>query len=322
MQSALRELVQVQSGVVSRRQLLAHGLTADAIQAQLTARRWQRLHRGVFAVFTGPLPAASRLWAGLLACGDGAVVAGRSALQLAGLQPAGLRDGRSRGRIEVEIPTRRRVSAPDGVLLSRRDPAVLSRAVGSPPRLPVELAVCDVTDRLHSTTPMVDLVLAVVQQRLTTPQRLADELAARPRHSRRGDLVMLLQETVDGVRSPLERRFARNVVGAHGLPVPQYNHRDVDDEGTVRYRDARFLGGRVLVELDGRLAHPDAEAFRDRRRDNRAALAGSLTLRYGLREVFGDSCGVAGELAEALHRDGWTGRAQCCGPGCTVRPAA
>jgi hypothetical protein len=189
--------------------------------------------------------------------------------------------------------------------------------------LPVELAVCDVTDRGRTAAGLVDVVLAVLQQRLTTAERLRAELADRPRHTHRAALIDLLTETTDGVRSPLERRFRADVVEAHGLPAASYNHRDRDDDGQVRYRDARFRDGRVLVELDGRLGHAAAgDTFRDRRRDNRAALSGSVTLRYGWREVAGDACGIAAELASVFVRDGWRGVPTPCGPECGLRPAA
>jgi len=41
-----------------------------------------------------------------------------------------------------------------------------------------------------------------------------------------------------------------------------------------------------------------------------------VTLRYGWREMAGDPCGVAGEVAAVLGRLGWPGRPNSCGPGC------
>lgn len=54
------------------------------VRAFLDSSRWQRVHPGVYATFTGPLPTMSRLWAAILYSGRDAVVAGASALWLAG----------------------------------------------------------------------------------------------------------------------------------------------------------------------------------------------------------------------------------------------
>ncbi len=72
------------------------------------------------------------------------------------------------------------------------------------------------------------------------------------------------------------------------------------------------------VELDGRVGHVGEGKFRDRRRDNRAAVSGRAPLRYGFEEVFGDACGVATEVAAVLWQRGWTGRLKPCGPGCSA----
>jgi very-short-patch-repair endonuclease len=67
-----------------------------------------------------------------------------------------------------------------------------------------------------------------------------------------------------------------------------------------------------VVELDGRDAHPDAERFRDRRRDNRVVVSGRLSLRYGWREISDDPCAVAAEVAAVLRHLGWVGEFRMC----------
>jgi hypothetical protein len=63
-----------QAGVISRQQLLAAGLTSQMIATRLERGRWQQLHWGVYAVFTGPPPRAAWLWAAVLRAGPGAVL--------------------------------------------------------------------------------------------------------------------------------------------------------------------------------------------------------------------------------------------------------
>jgi hypothetical protein len=104
----------------------------------------------------------------------------------------------------------------------------------------------------------------------------------------------------------------------HRLPGGERNQADSDGAQQRRYRDLRYRRWRLVIELDGREAHPDWARFRDRRRDNAVAVAGDVTLRYGWRETVSDPCGVAAEVVQVLRLQGWTGTARSCGPGCPV----
>ena len=67
---------------------------------------------------------------------------------------------------------------------------------------------------------------------------------------------------------------------AHGLPAARRQVRVVRS-GRPCYLDdfyADWLGG---VELDGLVAHPPGERWRDFRRDNAGVADGIVTLRYG-----------------------------------------
>ena len=60
-----------------------------------------------------------------------------------------------------------------------------------------------------------------------------------------------------------------------------------------------------MVELDGRMGHEGTGRFRDLERDNAAAAAGELTLRYGWHDVADRACVAAFQLAAVLARRGW-----------------
>ena len=55
-----------QAGIISRRQLLALGISAPKIRTQIDGRRWCVLLPGVYATFTGPVTATGRTWAAVL----------------------------------------------------------------------------------------------------------------------------------------------------------------------------------------------------------------------------------------------------------------
>jgi hypothetical protein len=51
--ATFQQLIELQRGVISRRQALDCGLTPDAIDWLIRSKRWQHLRRGVYSVFTG-----------------------------------------------------------------------------------------------------------------------------------------------------------------------------------------------------------------------------------------------------------------------------
>jgi predicted transcriptional regulator of viral defense system len=77
-----------QSGVVSTAQLLALGLTRDAIKHRVRAGRLIRVHQGVYAVGHEALTDRSLMIAALLAAGPGAALSHRTAAHLYGLLPS------------------------------------------------------------------------------------------------------------------------------------------------------------------------------------------------------------------------------------------
>ncbi|MBL8931331.1 MAG: hypothetical protein JNL54_14520 [Kineosporiaceae bacterium] len=108
---------------------------------------------------------------------------------------------------------------------------------------------------------------------------------------------------------------------AHGLPRGLRNRPEngAATSGTRRrYRDVRYVGLGLVVELDGALVHPAERAWRDRWRDNELTIEGDRTLRYGWREVAGRPCAVAGQVGSGLRAAGWSGVPHPCGPGCAI----
>jgi len=178
---------------------------------------------------------------------------------------------------------------------------------GEPPRTDVETTILDLAGE-RTADELVELVASALRCTRTTPKKLRQALAARQRLPHRTLLTDLVAPAAAGVESPLEWRFLRDVVTAHGLPQPLLQSNLM--AGTRS--DAYFADHGVVAELDGHLGHED-QPFRDMRRDNRLLLRGGLvTLRYGWADVAGEPCDVAAQLAEALMPRGWTGPAGRC----------
>ncbi|MBA3252557.1 MAG: hypothetical protein H0T66_20150 [Geodermatophilaceae bacterium] len=156
-------------------------------------------------------------------------------------------------------------------------------------------------DEARTERQVIDVVVRACQQRRTTPGRLSAAAGARSRLRWRSLLGGLLLDVGDGVTTPLERRYATDryatdVERAQGLPRGYRNKLEVRG-GRRRYRDVRYRRWHLVVELDGRAAHPEDERELDDLRDNEVRTRGEQTLRYGWRSVTIHSCLTASQVA-------------------------
>lgn len=309
----LAELIALQHAALSRRQLRALGCTDGWIAAQVTAGRWSRGPRGVYVTHTGPRTPHTRLWVALLYAGQGAVASHHAAGWLAGLcdeLPAA---------VDVTVPTHRRVRRLAEVvphrsahLGSRRHPA------RHPPQTRVEDTVLDLVEACERAEDVVGWLTRAAQRRLTTATRLAAAAAERPKLRWRQLVAEVLEDVADGVLSAMERRWARDVEAAHGLPRGERN-RPEGRPGRRRYRDVRYRRQRVVVELDGREAHPAEDRRAEAARDRELVEAEqALILHYGWADVAGAPCATAAQVIRVLRGRGWSGQVRPCRPGCCV----
>src|SRR4051812_24886115 len=98
--AASAELADRQHGVVARRQLLALGLTRDAIDGRVQAKRLHVVQRGVYAVGRRTISQPGVWMAAVLACGPGALLSHRPAAAL-----LRIRDG-APATVDVTAPRR------------------------------------------------------------------------------------------------------------------------------------------------------------------------------------------------------------------------
>ncbi len=308
------EIANRQSGAISRPQLLAAGVGNQLIFERLKRRRWQQLFRGVYAVFSGLPSRETWLWAAVLRAGEGAVLSHQTAAELHGLLDS------PTDAIYVTVPSTRRISnrglivRTSGRVEQARQP---NRAL---PRTSVEETVLDLVQVSPGFDDAGGWITKACAKRLTTEERLRAALAMRKKMRWRAELNDVLAAAGSGVHSVLEYRYLRDVERAHGLPRSRHQVRVVID-GKAVYRDAYYDEFRLAVELDGRLAHPDEERWRDSHRDVQAGVQGVQTCRYGWRDVYAHPCQTALLQAQILRRRGWRGTPKPCSPGCPVARA-
>jgi hypothetical protein len=301
-----------QSGVVTRAQALAAGMTVDAIRAHLRAGRWQPLFRSTYATFSGPVPRVGILWSAVLAAGTGAALSRQSAGEVWGLVDE------PQTPIHLVLPSQRRVNPMRGVVVHRSRRADLARHPSrTPPRTRVEETVVDLVDAAGGLEQAVAWITRACGLRLTRPDRIVEALTIRARVRWRTEVLAALQDVADGAQSPLELRYLRDVERAHRLPSGSRQYMVIRSGGRS-YEDVQYPAFGVTVELDGRVAHPAETRWRDMRRDNASVRAGRRVLRYGWADVAGRPCAVAAEVAAVLNGAGWPGIPRTCRRDCSV----
>jgi very-short-patch-repair endonuclease len=309
----LSGILEEQKGVLSHGQAIGAGVSRHIIAGRIESGQWQRLHRGVFATFSGPVPRDALLWGAVLRAGERTVLSHHTAAELwrlsdEPLEPIHVSVPRATGRLDIPGLAVHYSSR----LPQARHPARL------PPQTRLEDTVLDLVELARTAEEAVAWPIKACQRRLTTPDRIAAALEDRHRVRWRGDVGDAVAVTRVGVHSPLELRYLRDVERRHGLLSG--DRQVLVTRGTARqYLDVRYSDYGVVVELDGVLAHSPENSRQDARRDNANTLNGYQTLRYSWIPVAYHACETAQQVFELLRRNGYCGTLRRCGRKCEIR---
>jgi hypothetical protein len=310
--SAYRACIELQSGVITRRQAVGADLPTTLIDSRLRSGRWQQLQQGVYATFTGTPDRQALLWAAVLRAGPTAVLSHWTAAELFGL------DDEPRGLIHVTVPTRRRTKPIRGAAIHHSNEVTSSRhPLLMPPRTRIEATVIDLTQLSRDFDQAFGWLSRSVGRGLTTEAHLLAAIDTRRRLRWRGELLTALTDLSEGAMSPLERQYVYGVERAHGLPAAKRQYKIVTD-GLTRYLDNFYEDARLAVELDGRAAHPPERRWADSHRDNAHASIGIMTLRYNMLDCTQRACESAAQVAALLAARGVPVSPHPCGRSCAV----
>lgn len=302
----INDLLAAQEGVIARFQAIECGLTPSQIRAIVHRREWAAVRPGIYVDHTGPLLWQQRAWSAVLDAWP-AVLSHTSALRAV---DASLDES---GPIHVAVDIGRRVATRPGVVVHRVT-GLVERALWntSPPRVRVEDAVIDLAAEAHGPMRAVAVLADSVQARHTTADRLLATLERRNKVRGRPFLEMVLADVRAGSCSVLEHEYLTKVERAHRLPKPF--RQAATTVGRWGFRDLEYPEWKLIIELDGRMAH-ESPAARDRdlERDLDAAVgADSTTLRLGWGQVFTRPCLTARKVSTALAGRGWRGTSAPC----------
>ena len=306
------DVLSLQRGVFARWQVSAMGLDPGVVAASLRSGRFQRLYTGVYAVFTGSPCREAELWAAVLRAGPDAVLSHQTAAELDGFAPG------PSSLIHVTVPLEKRVVRVTGIALHRSSRLDVARhPVRTPPRTRVEETALDLAQLAVTFDDAFSWISRPCAQRLTKPPLLLQALMSRTKVRWRAELTLALADIAEGVLSPLEHRYVRNVERPHGLPAAK-RQVEIARGSRRQYLDNLYEEFGIGVELDGQAYHPAEERWQDIGRDRALAAEGVLVLRYGWGDVSDRACQAAAELGAAAQKRGWLGSLRPCGPTCPV----
>lgn len=252
---------------------------------------------------------AVREVAAVASVGGGAALSHLSALRRWGLPAlAGPGGTGADGQVHVIVGAARHPRGCDGLVVhrTRRPVPVLERGGVATQRLDDAAVAC--WPLLPPAARRAPLILAV-QQRMTTPQRLAtaaQRAGTAPGSNSLRELIGLLAA---GCRSELELWGHLSVFDVPGLR-DAVRQRPVRIGARTFYLDLAYEAERVAVELDGRAYHSGPQQWeRDIRRDLALATAGWQTVRLSHARLTTDVAGVRRDVlaVRAARADDATG---------------
>jgi very-short-patch-repair endonuclease len=294
---AIAEVAVAQQGVIHLDQLAVLGLGERGARHRVAAGRLYRLHPAVFAVGHPTVSVDGRRIAAVLACGDGAVLALRSASVAWGVLGG---DGR---RFDVVAPGRSggRVGCPKTIDL-RRTRRLAPEDVTELRGIPITTVGRTLLDLAGCVRPRV-LQHAVHEAEVAGLLDVDAVIATIERNPGRRGTRTLRAALGIGAPDPENGAFAAaflSVCVDHGLPAPRLGVQF--DGGDRLYQvDALFPAERLIVELDGREVHATARNFQtDRRRDSVLAARDYQTLRYTWQRLHEEPEIVVAELRRVL----------------------
>jgi very-short-patch-repair endonuclease len=265
---------------VSRAQLATAGITRHDVRREVAAGRWRQHGRQTVATHTGPLSTSAQRWKAIWETGHAiAAIDGVTALQHAGLR------GFTDEVVHVSAVHNHNTDPLTGVHIHKVIRRISGELVPAGiPRTRPEVAAIRAAHWATSDRQAALVLLMTVQQRLTTPPRLAAAQRLIRGRTRRAFIRNVVRDIAFGVQSLGELDFAR-LCRDRGMPEPR---RQVVRQGPAGriYLDVSWEGSDLVVEVDGAQHRWGLAVTDDNLRKNDLTLTGERVLRIdviGLR---------------------------------------
>jgi very-short-patch-repair endonuclease len=285
----VRPFAVAQDAVVSRRQLMTAGATADAIKHARRSGRLYDVHPGVYSIVPPEMLGEDALLiAALLEAGGDTMLARGTAAWRQRIIPA--------PPLRIQLVSPRAVIPSAGIEVARCT-TLRPGDVGRAGRFRCTTVARTLLDLAVDYRPE-PLLRALEEAEFEHDLRPEDVLAALRRgHRGSAALRAALERHVPGygkVKLRLERRF-RGLLIAHGIALPLRNTRIGPYVVDCLWPAARLVG-----ELDGRWHERPHQRGVDSERDLYLRALGYVVVRYTWRQVHEDAAAVAADVAGLL----------------------
>src|SRR5215472_10493585 len=204
-ESSAREwtlLIDSQRGIVTSSQTRQVGIPGKAVRHRLGSGQWRRMHRGVYATFTGEAPREAKLWAAVKRAGEGALLSHETAAEVHGLADKPSRE------VHITVPHSRRPAQNRpvaGMIIHRSNQSLPQRLPPwQLPRTRIEDTVLDLVGAAKTFDEAYSWISRALSRDLATAGMLRDALAARSRIRWRAWLTEALADADTGIHFPLE----------------------------------------------------------------------------------------------------------------------
>ena len=282
--------------MITRRQALSAGLSADALRHRLRdGGPWRVVLPGVYLMHTGGLTGGQREVAAVLYAERGCVITGVAALQLHGVRVP------TSEIVDVLIPeTTKRQSA--GFVRTHRtirmpQQPLLANGIRW---APAARAVADATRGELDLREVRALVADAVQQRKCTIEQLGAELAVGPKQGSAA-LRATLEEVATGIASVTEGDL-RKLIKSGRLPEPLYNPQLYVGDEFIGQPDVWWRDAGVAGEVDSREWHlSPAQWERTMARHATMSAAGIIVIHVTPRRIRLDGARVLAEFRSAIE---------------------
>jgi hypothetical protein len=296
---ALARTLARQHEIIGRRQAIASGLTAKAIEYRLRpGGPWQPVLPGVYLAGRGVLTDQQRAVAAWQHAGRAIAITGPAAVAWHQLPV------QRSAFVDVLVPPDCRRSSAGFVRLRRTSlvPEVFHTdgkvSYADPAR-----AVTDTVRAMEDLSDVRALVAAGVQRGMVAIWQLTSELERGPMQGS-ARLRRALAEVSDGARSAAEADLL-TLIRQSRLPEPLYNPRLFVGKDFLASPDAWWPDSGVAVEVDSRAWHlSPADWERTLARHARMTSQGILVLHFPPGRLRKDRRAVVGEMRSALSRSG------------------
>lgn len=294
--NTLSRILRENEGVITRAQAVGCGLSLAEIRHRIRpGGPWQRLLSGVYLSVTGTPTQRQTEIAALRRAGSRSVLTSIAALRHHGVRAPGSR------YVTVLVPAAQRRRGEDfaRIWATTRMPEFVFTD-GAVRFTEGARAVADAARELGSFREVRAVAADAVQRGRCRIDQLADELRRAPvRQS--AWLRRALAEVADGVRSAAEADL-RDLIQAHGLPLPLFNARLYVGSEFVAVPDAWWPAMGVVVEVESREWHLSPDDWdRTLRRSTRMNALGINVMHFTPQRIRTEAATVAAEIRSALE---------------------